>query len=192
MKKYEPLTENPKVAEAMKETFKGGSITKKTRKRSPKKPPQKVSEALAATMQGGAIIKPKKRSPKKPPPKVGDALAASMQGGKLKYHDVVHKHLNNTLTGRGGRFDSAWAREKIHQVMSNYHPSLFQTYLSGKVRDIPQDRQYHSGGPIGPVRRNDVRPSVVDLGGSLRSITHSENGFLQSHDSTFYNNFELI
>ena len=190
VKFHDPLKSSPKVAEAMKETFKGGAITK-AKKRSPKKPSPKIKEAIAASMQGGAITKAKKRSPKKPSPKVDEAIAASMQGGKLTFHDSVHKHLHHTLSGRGGRFDSAWAREKLHQVMAGFHPALFNTYLSGRVRDVPQDRQYHAGPPIGPVRK-DVRPSVVDLGGSLRSISHSENGYLQSHDSTFYHHFELV
>ena len=192
-KVFEPLESSPKVAQAMKETFKGGAIIK-PKKRSPKKPPAKITEALAASVQGGSIktVKKRQKKPQKKPQKdIEEALSASMQGGKLTFHDSVHKHLHHTLSGRGGRFDSAWAREKLHQVMSGAHPALFQSYLSGRVRDIPQDRQYHAGGPIGPVRK-DVRPSVVDFGGSLRSISHSENGFLQSHDPTFYHNFELV
>ena len=168
--------------------MKGGAI-RKVRKKSPKKD-IKIEEALAAKMQGGAIRKHKKKSPKKDP-KIEEALAAKMQGGKLKYHDAVHKYLHRNLSGRGGRLDSPYVREKMHQLMSSYHPALFQSYLSGRVRDIPSDPQYALGGPPQPTRR-DPRPTVVDTGGSMNAITHSENGILHAFDSTFYNHFELV
>jgi len=176
------------VDEAIQAKMQGGAI-RKPKRRSPKKIP-KIEEALEKKMQGGAIRKPKKRSPKKIP-KIEEALEKKMQGGAIRFHDAMHKHLHNNLSGRGGRFDSALVREKMHQVMSRYHPALFQSYLSGQVRDIPTDRQYHLGGPIKPVRR-DPRPTIINTGGSMSSLTHSENGVLQAHDSTFYQNYELV
>ena len=185
--------------------MKGGAI-RKAKKRSPKKD-TKIEEALATKMQsGGAIRKPKKKSPKKDQ-KVEEAIAAKMQGGKLaadsgaplvgaggklKFHDATHKYLHQKLSGRGGHIDSPFVREKMHQLMSAYHPALFQSYLSGKVRDIPSDPHYALGGLPLPPTRIDPRPTVVDTGGSMAALTHSENGLLQAFDSTFYNHFELV
>ena len=149
-----------------------------------------TEDELDSEEQGGAIIKPRKRSPKKKP-KVDEALEKKMQGGKMKYHDRIHKHLHKNLTGRGGRFDSQFVREKMHQLMSSYHPSIFNSYLSGKVKDIPSDPHYEPG-PKPVQTRPDPRPTVVDTGGSMRGLTHSENGQLQSFDSTFYTHLEIV
>jgi hypothetical protein len=178
-----------KIGEAIQEKMKGGAI-RKAKKRSPKKD-IKIQEAIATKMQsGGAIRKPKKKSPRKNQ-KVDEAIAAKMQGGKLRFHDATHKYLHQKLSGRGGRLDPPFVREKMHQLMSAYHPAIFQSYLTGKVRDIPSDPHYDLGGPPRPTRI-DPRPTVVDTGGSMAALTHSENGLLQAFDSTFYNHFELV
>ena len=166
----------------------GGAI-RKPRKRSPKKK-QEIDEALEKTMQGGAIRKPRKRSPKKKQD-IEEALDRKMQGGKIKFHDPIHKYVHPRLSGRGGRFDSPFVREKMHQLMSAYHPSIFHSYLSGRVQDVPSDPHYDFGGTPQRVR-HDPRPTVVDSGGSMRALTHSENGFLQSFDSTFYSHSEIV
>ena len=166
----------------------GGAI-RKPRKRSPKKQ-EEIEEALEKTMQGGAIRKPKKRSPKKKQD-IEEALDRKMQGGKIKFHDPIHKYVHPRLSGRGGRFDSPFVREKMHQLMSAYHPSIFHSYLSGRVQDVPSDPHYDFGGAPQRVR-HDPRPTVVDSGGSMRALTHSENGFLQSFDSTFYSHSEIV
>ena len=166
----------------------GGAI-RKPQKRSPKKN-QEIEEAIEKTMQGGAIRKPKKRSPKKNQ-EIEEALDRKMQGGKIRFHDAIHKYVHPRLSGRGGRFDSPFVREKMHQLMSAYHPSIFQSYLAGKVHDIPSDPHYEFGGVPQRVRY-DPRPTVVDTGGSMNALTHSENGFLQSFDSTFYSHSEIV
>jgi len=176
-----------KVSEAINTTM-GGAI-RKARKKSPKKN-LKVEEAIEKKMQGGAIRKAKKKSPQKNP-KVEEALEKKMQGGKLRFHDATHKYLHQSLSGRGGRFDPPFVREKMHQLMSRYHPTVFQSYLTGSVKDLPQDQQYHLGSKVQPVRR-DPRPTVVDTGGSMNALTHSENGSLQAFDSTFYSHYQLV
>jgi hypothetical protein len=182
-----------KVEQALEKKMQGGAI-RKARKKSPKKD-IKIEEALEKQMQGGAIRKARKKSPKKNE-KVEQALEKQMQGGRLKkkgpkFFGAMHKHLHQNLSGRGGRFDSAFVREKMHQVMSQYHPSIFQSYLSGKVRDIPHDPRFDLGKPAQPTRR-DPKAHVIDSGGSLNGITHSENGFLQSYDSSFYSHYEIV
>jgi len=166
----------------------GGKVLK-PRKRSPKRT-QKIEEALAKKMQGGKISKPKKRSPKKNLP-VQEAIQKKMQGGKIKFHDPIHRHLHKNLSGRGGRFDPPFVRQKMHQMLSAYHPSVFHSYMSGKPQDIPQDSHYAPGKPIQPVRA-DPRPTIIDYGGSLNALTHSENGLLQSFDSTFHSHLEIV
>lgn len=145
--------------------------------------------------QGGAIKKPKRKPSQKTLKelKEGEAIAHQMQqqGGAIKYHDAMHKYLHHKLSGRGGRLDSTLCREKMHQVMSRYHPSIFQSYLRGKVVTPPTVPHYEMG-PKPKPSRSERRPTVLDAGGSLRAITHSENGYLQSFDSTFYNHVELV
>ena len=186
-----PSDTGPELDEKVEEALatQGGAIRKPRKKKSPKKAP-KVEEALAASMQGGAIKKPKKKSPKKEP-KVEEALAASMQGGKLRFHDPMHKYLHGELSGRGGRLDTPFVRQKMHDLMSRYHPSILQSYLAGKVRDLPQDPHWDLGAPPQQTRP-DPRPTFVDHGGSLNRLTHSENGILQAHDSRWHPQFELV
>ena len=79
-------------------------------------------------MQGGRIAKPKKRSPKKDQ-KVREAIQKKIQGGKLRFHDPIHRHLHKNLSGRGGRFDPPFVRQKMHQMLSAY-----QSRLEGKTK----------------------------------------------------------
>ena len=141
-------------------------------------------------MQGGAIDPKKVRfKEKKKDEKVDQALQKKMQGGT--YFDPIHKHLHKNLSGRGGRFDPPYVRKKMHELMSGYHPSVFQSYMKGKYHDLPQDKQYHPGKPIRKTRPDTVA-HVINTGGSLSAITHSENGLLHSFDSTFYHHLELV
>ena len=165
------------------------------KKKSPKKS-QKIEEALSATMQGGAIKKVrKKRSPKKKP-KIDQALQKSFEGGRVSrklrtYHDPTHKYLSAKLTGRGGGLDSALCRKKMFELMSDQHPSLFQSYIKGKVMDIPSHNRYNLHAKPKPTRK-ERRPDVIDIGGSMNHLSHSENGLLVTHDSSWYNEFEMI
>ena len=163
-----------------------------TKKRSPKKGKKRVqiNEALNKTFQGGKIDRPKKKSQKKLP-KIEEALEKKFQGGKLRYHSAIHKHLHKNLSGLGGRFDPPFVRQKMAELLSSYHPSVFHSYMAGKVKDIPQHQAYHPGAPVQPQRR-ERRPTIVNSGGSLRSLTHSENGLLQSFDSNFYSHSEIV
>ena len=167
----------------------GGAI-RKPRKRSPRKMP-KIEEALEKTAQGGAIRKARKRSPKKMKPKIEEAIEKKAQGGRMRFHDPIHKHLHKQLSGRGGRLDDPYTRKKMHEVMKGYHPAVWHSYMHGRYRGIPEHRQYHAGAPIKPTRA-DPRPTIVDSGGSLSALTHSENGILQSFDTNFYHHFEMI
>ena len=150
---------------------------------------EKLMQALE-TFEGGAIHKPRKREPKRHK-KIEQALAAQAQkGGRMRFHDKAHEYLYKKLSGRGGRLDSAMCRKMMFQIMDKYDPTLFQSYLRGKVVDTPR---FHHDHPINtPKPRLDSSADVINHGGSLNSITHSENGLLRSHDSEFHNFFEIV
>ena len=188
-----------------KVNFEGGAIVAPKLKK--KKKDEKVEEALdaQAAKMGGAIRKPTLKKKKKKP-KIEEALDAQAEkmGGSIKnktqeapqrpakiFHTPTHKYLWQKLSGVGGRMDTPFCREKMHQLMSRFHPSVFQTYLTGKVHMETPD--YHERThPIAKNNPKDNRPTFVDMGGSLRAVSHSENGLLQAFDSTFHHQLQLI
>ena len=141
---------------------------------------------------GGAIKQPKVLKKKKDP-KIQEALEAQAEkmGGRL-FHSATHKYLHEKLTGLGGRLDTEFCREKMHQLMSRYHPSLFQAYLTGKVKDPQPDFHDRVRHPPPRPQPRPTRPTFVDMGGSLKAISHSENGLLQAFDSTFHHHLQLV
>ena len=164
----------------------GGAI-RHAKKREPHRD-EKIMQALALDVRGGAIRKARKREPKRHK-KIEQAIA-SKRGGGMKFHDKSHKYLYENLSGRGGRLDSAMYRKMVHQIMDKYDPTLFQSYIRGKVIDTPR---FHHDHPIKtPRQRRDAGADVINHGGSLNSITHSENGLLRSHDSEFHHFFEIV
>ena len=145
-------------------------------------------QALAASVRGGSIRRVRKKEPHRNK-KIEQALA-TRRGGGIRFHDKSHEYLYKNLTGRGGRLDSAMCRKMMHQIMDKYDPTLFQSYLHGKVKDTPR---FHHDHPIKTAReKKDSRADIIDRGGSLNAITHSEDGFLRSHNSEFHNFFEII
>jgi hypothetical protein len=58
------------------------------------------------------------------------------------------------------------------------------------VQDAP--KFIHDHKIPAPRKRRDIRPDVINYGGSLNAITHSENGLLVSHDPTFHNFVEIV
>ena len=94
------------------------------------------------------------------------------------------------LSGKGGRLDDPYVRSKMMELMSSYHPSVLNSYVKGRYHDLPQDAHYHPAPKT--KRREDPGATVVDMGGSLSALTHSENGLLRSHDSRFYPHFEIV
>ena len=165
--------------------FSGGAILK-PRKKSPKRE-RKIEEALA-TRVGGAIRKVRKRSPKKDE-KIQQALATKVGGG-LKFYDKTH-NMYGKLSGHGAQRDSAQCRTMMHSIMKNYHPSLWNSYISGRVKDLPRFENDHPQPQVKP-SRPDSRADVVDSGGGLNPLSHSENGFLTAHDDEFHHYFEIV
>ncbi len=164
----------------------GGAI-RKTHRKEPLRN-EKIMQAIAASVRGGSIRNARKREPKRDK-KIEQALAAK-KGGSIKFHDKSHEYLYKKLSGRGGRLDSAKCRKMMFNIMDKYDPSLFQSYMHGRVMDTPR---FHHDHPIKTPRpKRDARADVINYGGSLNSITHSENGLLRSHNSEFHNFLEVV
>ena len=168
-------------------TFEEGGAIRKPRKKSPKRD-DKIEQALA-TKVGGAIRKPRKKSPKRDD-KIEQALATKV-GGRMRFHDAKHEYLFKKLTGKGAKHDSPMCRKMMHDIMSKYDPQILRSYLAGQGKSEPRFHNDHVDQPA-PPRRADVRPHIVEMGGSLNPITHSEDGFLVSHNSEFHSYFEVV
>ena len=152
-----------------------------------------INLELYKTFAGGKIDKVKKREKKKDA-KVEEAINTTFTGGKIKkkFHNRLHKHLHENLTGKGGRFDSPFVRKKMHELMTKHgHPKIFQSYITGRYNNFHEDPSDTLHGPPKPVRRDSIA-HVIDTGGSLKKLTHSEGGFLQSYDSKWYSHVEIV
>ena len=134
----------------------------------------KVEEAKQYKAEKGGAI-PSKQKPKK----------------KHKFHDPIHRHLHHHLSGRGGRLDPPYVRKKMHELTKNMHPSVFNSYMKGSYHSLPLHLADHPGRNIHK-NKMDAHAHVIDTGGSMSSLTHSENGILSAHDSTFYHQSEII
>ena len=167
--------------------FSSGGAIVKPRKKSPKKD-DKIQQALA-TRVGGAIRKVRKKSPKKDE-KILQALATKVGGG-LKFYDKNHRYMHGKLSGYGAKRDSAQCRTHMYSIMKNYHPNLWNSYIAGRVRDLPKFENDHLQ-TTAKSSRPDSRADVVDSGGSLNPLSHSENGFLTAHNSEFHNFYEIV
>ena len=168
--------------------FAGGAISRKARRRSPKRD-EKIEQALATKVGGAISKKARRRSPKRDE-KIEQALATKV-GGSIKFHDKTHKYMINNLSGHGARRDSVRCRSMMHNIMSKYDPSLWNSYLAGRVRDQARFENDHLQTTPKPVRA-DARADIVETGGSLNRISHSENGFLTAHNSEFHHYIEIV
>ena len=168
----------------------GGAIKRKKAKKKEPERDEDIEDAIATT--GGAIKRKKvrKRSPKKDQ-EVEQAIAAQT-GGRVKYHNSTHKYLMQNLTGRGGRMDSAECRRMMYHIMKKAPKEVWHTYIRGRHTDntpyFHSDHLLNSRKP----KYKDARADVISMGGSLAAISHSENGYLQSHDSRFHHIYQTI
>ena len=131
--------------------------------------------------KGGAIKKPKRKEREKDD-KIEQALAHQAQRGGSLY-DAQHKYMMDKLSGHGAHHDSEKCRSNMHSIMSRYDPVFWDTYISGKVQPSPQTVR---------TRRQDARADIIETGGSLHPISHSENGFLESHNPEFHHYLEIV
>ena len=165
--------------------FEGGAI--KNPKKKERKMDEKIAQALAAQAQGGAIRKPKKRE-RRVDPKIQQALAAQAQGGGL--YDEKHRYMMQKLSGRGAKHDSPQCRADMHSILSRYDPVFWNTYIAGEVKEPLKTNDHMIRTPRG--RPVDARADIIEAGGSLHPISHSENGFLESHNTEFHHFLEIV
>jgi len=170
-------TEEEETSGKKKSLIESGGAIKEARVKNKEKTltELKVEQALAADSQkGGKIVRPRmKRS----------------GPSKRRYHDFRHKYFMENLTGKGGRLDSRECNEAMHHIMSGFHPSIYNSYLKGKVVDLPRFDHDH------PIRtkasRSDPIPHIIDRGGSIKGHSHSQNGLLMPHHGVFFHNTEF-
>jgi hypothetical protein len=176
------------------ELEKGGAIQKGKVRRKEKKKSEKLDQALRTDIQkGGAIQKGKvRRKEKKKSEKLDQALRTDIQkGGNLQFHDRRHKYLYENLSGLGARHDSPMCRKMMHTILSKKHPALYNTYLHGRVNDLPMNKADHLFNTKKPTRK-DPTADMIQYGGSMKNISHSVNGRLQFHDSEFHHMLEIV
>ena len=144
---------------------------------------------------GGAIRKPRGKET------VTDVRRIQMQEPLMPEYDVpveedtdsddeetgAYSHLGGRLSGRGMAYDPPDVAQAMIKTFQGY-PEILHAYTSGRVANPPQMR--YDG--LQRFAAQDAGASVIDYGGSLPGISHSENGFLTAHDSAFPHEFHII
>ena len=98
-------------------------------------------------------------------------------------------HYGGSLSGRGAAYDHPETARAILRTLQGY-PEAMNTYLSGSVPNrrvrVPHltDNAHREAG-------RGSGASLIDYGGSLGGLTHSVNGYLSSHDSSFPHEFHI-
>ena len=110
-----------------------------------------------------------------------DALLVDEEAG-------AYSHYGGTLSGLGAAHDPP---DVVRAMMKTFaqHPEVLHTYIQGRVPNPPQHVP-HLTKHVNA--RRGAGASIVDYGGSLRGITHSENGYLVSHDHRFPHEFHIM
>ena len=98
-------------------------------------------------------------------------------------------HYGGSLSGYGAAHDHPETARAVLRTLQGY-PEAMNTYLSGSVPNrkvrVPHltDNAYREAG-------RGAGASIIDYGGSLKGLTHSVNGYLASHDSSFSHEFHI-
>ena len=94
----------------------------------------------------------------------------------------MYSHYGGQISGKGARFDPPHVRKFVHHTLKQY-PKLLHAYNAGRVVNPP--------GFQVPFRADSRGPDIIDYGGSLPQISHSENGRLVHFDAqqTAHKNF---
>ena len=98
-------------------------------------------------------------------------------------------HYGGSLSGRGAAYDHPETARAVLRTLQGY-PEAMSTYLSGSVPNrkvrVPHltDNAHREAG-------RGSGASIVDYGGSLGGLSHSVNGYLSSHDSSFPHEFHI-
>ena len=99
----------------------------------------------------------------------------------------AYSHYGGSLSGRGLAHDPPDVARAMIQTFAQ-HPEVLHTYIQGRV---PNPRQHVPHLTQKVNSRQGAGASIVDYGGSMSAISHSENGYLVSHDSRFPHEFHI-
>ena len=152
--------------------------------------------ATKASKYGGAIVDPT-AVPVRPPAGLKDIIYEEDMGyeeddeGDEELFDEevgAYTHYGGSLSGRGLAHDDSATARAMMQTFAN-HPEILHTYVQGRVPN-PQQMVPHLTQRVHS-RSQGSGASIIDYGGSLQAISHSENGFLMSHDPSFSHEFYI-
>ena len=87
----------------------------------------------------------------------------------------MYSHYGGQMSGKGARFDPPHVRQFVHNTLKQY-PRVLAAYNRGTVINPPVRTVHHKSG-------STPGPDIVDFGGSLHPLSHSENGRLVSFDN---------
>ena len=99
----------------------------------------------------------------------------------------AYSHLGGQLSGRGMAYDPPHVAQAMIKSFQSY-PEILAAYTQGRVSNPPAARL----DGFQQFAARDSSASVIDYGGSLDAISHSENGYLVAHDSSFPHEFHII
>ena len=120
---------------------------------------------------------------------MGDRLAEEEEGDELFDEEAgAYSHYGGSLSGRGLAHDDSATARAMMKTFAN-HPEVLHTYVQGRVPN-PQQMVPHLTQRVHS-RSQGSGASIIDYGGSLHGISHSENGFLMSHDPSFSHEFYI-
>lgn len=99
----------------------------------------------------------------------------------------AYTHFGGRLSGRGMAYDDPDVAQSMIKTFQGY-PEILHAYTSGRVAN---PRMSEMDG-FQRFARRDAGASVIDYGGSIAGISHSENGQLTAHDASFPSEFHII
>ena len=98
----------------------------------------------------------------------------------------AYSHLGGQLSGRGMAYDPPHVAQAMIKSFQAY-PEILAAYTQGRVSNPPAARL----DGFQQFAARDSGASVIDYGGSIDGLTHSENGYLVAHDSSFPHEFHI-
>ena len=98
----------------------------------------------------------------------------------------AYSHLGGSLSGLGMAYDPPHVAQAMIKSFQAY-PEILGAYTQGRVSNPP--RAQYDG--FQEFASRDSGASVIDYGGSIDGLTHSENGYLVAHDSSSPHEFHI-
>ena len=99
----------------------------------------------------------------------------------------AYTHLGGQLSGRGMAYDPPHVAQAMIKSFQG-HPEILAAYTQGRVSNPPSAR--YDG--FQQFAQRDSGASIIDYGGSIAGITHSEDGYLVAHDSSWPHEFHIV